>query len=133
MLNIELAKKLVRRFQRMRHPNHFRMAQIAIKTDCGAAMCLIGHTLDLAGFKMRKKKYLESTNLSRTEGCRSDYDFLDPKSGVPISDPFDKAEQLLGLGNETARYLFHDYSLRTPKQAATKIQQLIEQSKKGEL
>lgn len=124
--NIPLLKRLRTRFLRTRHPQHFRMTQIAIKTDCGAAMCFIGHTLDIAGFKMRFNPKSHETNqfTSRIDAAHSDYDFIAP-SGRKVLEPFRKAARLLGLGDSEAERLFQDYSIKTPKQAAQRIQEII--------
>lgn len=129
--NIPLLKRLRTRFLRMRHPQHFRMKQIAIKTSCGAAGCLIYHTLDLAGYTPRLKP--ESELNDSQCGSRSDYDFISPK-GRKVKNPFDKAADLLGLTRDInlttgempeAHALFQDYSLQTPKDAAARIEKII--------
>lgn len=117
-LNIPLFRKLRTRFLRMRHPKHFNMGVIATKTDCGAAMCFIGHTLDLAGYKMRKR------NRPSFVAATLDFDFFSP-DGNYVSDVYEEARELLGIDLGDAHKLFNDYSLKTPKQAAERIEQLI--------
>lgn len=51
--NIELMKRLRTRFLRMRHREHFRMNTVVSKTECGTAMCIAGHALDLQGYKFK--------------------------------------------------------------------------------
>lgn len=131
--NIKLLKRLRTRFLRMRHPSHFKIDQIAIKTDCGAAMCYIGHTLELAGYKMRVKKGGDS-DYDEHDAARCDFDFIAP-SGRVVSEPFHEAARLLGLSEKSkeawldsgASALFQDYSIKTPKQAAKRITKLIEE------
>ena len=130
-MNIKLLKQLRTRFLRMRHPQHFRMAQIAVKTDCGAAMCMIGHVLDLAGYKMRLKKDFDPASDDSLWGdddpARSDYEFINPKTGQVVDEPLFEAAALLQMDQQTAEEeLFYRYSLKTPKQAADRIQKLIE-------
>ena len=121
-LNIELLKRLRTRFLRMRHPEHFRIEQVAVKTDCGASMCFIGHTLDLAGYKMRLKKVTKANNL---DASRCDFSFITPAGGV-VRNPFRRAQAELGLLYDDAYDLFQDWTVKTPKQAAARIQQLID-------
>lgn len=115
--NIELLKRLRARLLRMRHPKHFDMQVIAAKTDCGAAMCMIGHVLDLEGYKMRLKKPSERQGFL-------DFDFIKPNGRVLRRDPQDEAEKLLGFSGHRNDF-FMDYSLQTPKQAAKRIEKLI--------
>lgn len=112
MANIKLLKRLRTRFLRMRHPKHFKMDTIAEKTDCGTAMCIAGHTLDLLGYK--------SIPCNCSENCRSR--FLDPK-GREV-DPISEAQDKLGLPSND---LFYSFDLKTPKQAAERISDLIEE------
>lgn len=125
--NIELLKKLRTRFLRMKHPEHFNMASIARKTECGAAMCLIGHTLDLAGYKRR---FIECE-----WSAVGDYAWFTP-NGRPVKSAFHTARRLLGLradevetgfdrNGEYAEGLFYRHSLKTPRQAADEIQRYI--------
>lgn len=127
-LNVELLKRLRTRFLRMRHEEHFQMPVIAVKTDCGAAMCVAGHILDLAGYKMRLREYDERSSAL-------DYDFITP-AGRKVRSPLNTAAREIGLTyrktlSNKAYNLFHDYDLETPKQAAARIQELIE-SARGE-
>jgi hypothetical protein len=99
----------------MRHKEHFHMKAIAAKTD-------------LAGYKMRLDPDRDTGN-SIYEG-RMDFDFISPDGDV-VANPLKVAGDELGLPFECeqgniAFDLFHDYSLKTPKDAATRIQQLIE-------
>lgn len=119
--NIPLLKRLRVRFLRMRHPEHFDMTPIAAKTDCGAAMCVGGHTLDLAGYKMRVHKDAEP--LGYFWLGQQDYDFISPKGRVV--QPLVAARRELGLSDNEATKLFHDWSLKTPKDAARRIEQII--------
>lgn len=116
--NIPLLKRLRTRFLRMKHPKHFNMKVIAAKTDCGAAMCLIGHTLDLCGYKLRLKTHLCLPGFY-------DFDFIKPSGRLLRRDPQREAVKLLGLRGGLNNDLFMDYSIRTPKQAARRIEQLI--------
>lgn len=124
-LNIELLKRLRTRFLRMRHAEHFQMDVIAVKTDCGSAMCIAGHVLDIAGYKREL----------RPEANRSsvlDYRFIAP-SGRKVKSPLFSAAKEMGLsyrrvGGNKAFELFHDISLTTPREAADRIQELIKQS-----
>lgn len=118
--NIPLLKRLRTRFLRMRHTEHFDMGTWGTKTECGTTACIAGHALLLAGYKLR---------LNIKEG---DYEFVSPKGRV-VSPPI-AARRELGLskrvtGTESSwehRELFYDYCIRTPKQAAARIQEIIE-------
>jgi len=107
----------------MRHPEHFKMDVIAVKTDCGSQMCIAGHVLDLAGY----------TRKLLPEGRRDsalDFAFISP-AGQRIRRPLSAAAKEIGIhyqrqsGNK-AFDLFHDWTLTTPKEAADRIQELIE-------
>ena len=124
-MNLKLFKQLRNRFARMKHPQHFRMAQIAIKTDCGAAMCFIGHTLDLAGYRMRlKSKY----GRVGSDAWHSDYQFIRP-DGLVVGSPFEEAQELLEIDYDTARETFEAWHLKTPKQAVEYLDKLIAEAK----
>lgn len=131
--NIPLLKRLRTRFLRMKHPKHFQMKGIAVKTDCGASMCFIGHTLDIAGYKMRYRG--PQKGLQWWAVSRNDYEFVSPDGKVFRSPRAvaGEAARLLGLrhtGNELvygeAGRLFNDFDIKTPKQAAKRVQQMIE-------
>lgn len=117
--NIKLMKRLRTRFRRMRHPEHFNMAEVVVKTLCGTAMCIAGHTLDLEGYK-----YYPPTD-----------DWFTPKGKRLNRDPLDVAQSLLGLSYDQAQKyigdtskrngLFLRFDLKTPKQAAECIDKLI--------
>lgn len=121
--NIALLKRLRTRFLRMQHPEHLNMGVVAAKTECGAAMCLIGHVLDLCGYKMRLKPFLERDGFL-------DFDFIEPNGRVLKNDPQREAVRLLGIGgrDNCRNDLFMDYSITTPKKAAARIEQLIAES-----
>lgn len=127
-LNIELLKRLRNRFLRMRHAEHFQMDVIAVKTDCGSQMCIAGHALDLAG-------YVRKLRPEADRSCVLDFDFVSPL-GRKVRSPLQRAAKELGLtyrriiGNQ-AYMLFHDLTLTTPRQAAERIQQLIDEAKEG--
>ena len=123
-LNIELLKRLKTRFMRMRHPEHFRMDVIAVKSDCGSVMCIAGHTLDLAGYKRQLRPEDERSSVL-------DFDFIDP-SGRVVKSPLARAAKELGLNyrrepGNAAYVLFHNWSLETPHDAAARIQKLIDE------
>lgn len=125
-LNTQLLKRLRRRFLRMRHERHFLMDVIAVKTDCGSQMCIAGHLLDLAGYKRRLREEKDRTTVL-------DFDFYSP-SGQRVRNPLNAAAREIGLSyrrsmNNKAYSLFHDWELTTPKLAAERIQELIEESK----
>jgi hypothetical protein len=109
------------------------MAQIAVKTDCGAAMCMIGHVLDLAGYKMRLKKDFDPASDDSLWGdddpARSDYEFINPNTGRVVREPLFEAVKLLQMDQQAAEQeLFYRYDLKTPKQAADRIRELINQT-----
>lgn len=119
--NIELLKRLRTRFLRMRHPKHFNMGDVAQKTDCGTAMCIAGHALDLEGYRF---------NLDE------DGDFLEcfAPNGRRVHNELVRAQRLLGLTKDEAQRcgstdtdngLFLRFDLKTPKQAAKVIERLI--------
>jgi hypothetical protein len=125
-MNIELLKRLRKRFLLMRHPEHFDMRAVAAKTHCGSVMCIAGHTLQLAGYKMKLvPEYQRSDDIWMG---RTDYDFISP-SGRTV-EPLETAAKELGLeyGDRDSEgfRLFHDFELASPKQAAARIQELIE-------
>jgi hypothetical protein len=107
----------------MRHEEHFHMNVIAIKTDCGSAMCIAGHALELAGYKRELRP-------ERNRDSVLDFDFISP-SGRRVKGPLLAAAKELGMryerksGNQ-AYELFHDWELTTPREAAARIQELIE-------
>lgn len=120
--NIELLKRLRTRLVRMRHPQHFRMAHVAVKTECGAAMCLAGHTLELAGYQ---KKFI-----GEGEGDVGDFEWYTP-SGRRVRDAMNAAQRLLGLSydeaqNEEKRGVFLRFDLKTPQDAAKVIDEIIQ-------
>lgn len=119
--NIELLKRLRTRFLRMRHPQHLDMRVIAKDTECGAAMCLIGHTLDLSGCKMRKRGLAHPDYFATL-----DFDFIRP-DGKAVNDPGKEAAKLWGMKHGDAMRIFQDFSIKTPKQAAARIERLIEE------
>lgn len=111
--NIELLKRLRTRLLRMRHSQHFNMKYIAVQNECGTAMCIAGHALDLEGYKV---KFDGLGNAS----------WLTPSGGRIRTTAMRKAARLLGMAYYGEAYLlFHDFSLKTPKQAAKRIEQII--------
>lgn len=116
--NIELLKRLRMRFLRMRHAAHFNMRSVARKTECGTAMCFVGHTLDVAGYK---RKYTGDETFSEGQ-----YTWFYPNSDNIVDSPFNQAAEELGIEAGDANDLFYKYSIKTPKQAAAEIQKLIE-------
>lgn len=127
-LNIELLKRLRTRFLRMKHRKHFHMKNIAVKTECGAAMCIAGHTLELAGYKRRYNPELYG----------EDYKWFTPNGREVNPDKLlNVAQRELGLTYEQAQYtglgnddkdngLFFRFDLKTPKQTARLIQKVID-------
>lgn len=119
-MNIELLKKLRTRFLRMRHAEHFDMKSVAIKNTCGTAMCIAGHALQLQGYKFQYRDggWLDSV--------------VSPKGRTIKYNIMKVAAKEMGLkyrysyDNNDAYQLFHDFSLKTPKQAAERIQELID-------
>src|ERR1051326_6483037 len=119
--NIELIKRLRTRFLRMKHRAHFRMEIVAERNECGTALCIAGHALDLQGYRARFDRYGEL-----------DY-FVTPR-GRKVKNPLRVAARELGIpygtwrsGRADADDLFNDISaIRTPKQAAARIQELID-------
>jgi hypothetical protein len=114
--NIALLKRLRTRFLRMRHPKHFDMSTIAIKTECGTAMCIAGHALDLQGYKFKQ--------VPCSLGCCMNAVLFSPK-GRRVEGELDRAAREMGIDSAVAQDLFYDYSLKTPKQAAARIERLI--------
>jgi len=120
-LNIELLKRLQTRFLRMKHPEHFNMREVAMKTERGTAMCIAGHVLDLCGYRIRWQ-----------DGGDHALDAVWYKpSGRRVGDLFaamDEAQRVLGMSYEQARSsygLFMRLGLKTPQQAVAAIQQII--------
>ena len=117
-LNIELLKRLKTRFMRMRHPEHFDMSVWAHRNECGTAMCIAGHALDLQGYKTRPKDY---------QGISGNLEFLSPKGNRLRKTIAEVAAREMGIDSITARWLFaNNGSITTPKDAAARIQQLID-------
>lgn len=115
--NIELLKRLQTRFRRMRHRQHFNMGAWIEDTSCGTAMCIAGHTLDLAGYKIRRRNGFPK--------------FYAP-SGRPVKSVGAAARKELGLsplvtGGNGHSGLFYDFDLKTPRDAAERIGELIEE------
>lgn len=125
-LNIELLKRLRTRFLRMKHRKHFNMKDVAVKTECGAAMCIAGHTLELAGYTRRLEK----------DHYGNEYQWFTP-NGRRVKGVLNAAQRELGLTYEQAQHiddddnhkncgLFFRFDLRTPKQAAKLIERVID-------
>ena len=117
--NIALLKRLRTRFLGMRHKQHFNMDYIAIRNERGTAMCIAGHTLDLEGYKV---KFDEADSPI----------WFTPSGRRMTAGGLEKASRLLGLsygynGLSEGYNLFHDFSLTTPKKAAIRITELIEE------
>jgi hypothetical protein len=119
-LNIDLLKRLKTRLMRMRHRKHFNMKTVAMKNECGTAMCIAGHTLDLEGYRW---------------DARGD-DWFAP-DGTLCDNPLKTAAGLLGIPPHKAlsyaselkperNGLFYRFDIKTPKQAAARIQELID-------
>jgi hypothetical protein len=107
----------------MRHAEHFQMDVIAVQTECGSAMCIAGHTLELAGYKRKLRPDDEKSYVL-------DFDFIAP-SGRKVKSPLAAAGRELGIpyrnmSNNKAYKLFLDWELTTPKEAADRIQELID-------
>lgn len=107
--NIELLKRLRTRFVRMRHPEHFDMQSWVQDNECGTAMCIAGHALDLQGYRVRRPYGLPV--------------FFSPR-GRKVN-PMTSAQRELGLSEPVATELFTDMSIKTPKQAAERIQEML--------
>lgn len=119
-LNIDLLKRLRTRFLRMRHPEHFDMGDYACVNECGTAMCIAGHALDLQGYKLK----------GRGSVIFGEANFVSPVSGRVVSARL-AARRELGLSDVMATCLFTDFSIETPKQAAAAIQELINSAETG--
>ena len=124
-LNIPLLKRLKGRFMRMRHPKHFDMSIVAEKNECGTAMCIAGHILNLQGYKW---SFDEEGNL---------YRIVSP-AGRNVRNELRVAARAIGLpyaqwltGTPDAYNLFNDMSIKTPKEAAGRIQEIIEGGTNG--
>lgn len=124
-VNLPLLRRLRTRFLRMKHEKHFEMSVVAVKTDCGSQMCIAGHTLDLAGYKRKLLPSYERNTVM-------DYIYFTP-SGEEVQEPLVAAADELGIGgyrrapDSVAFVLFHDSSLTTPRDAAERIGELIEE------
>jgi hypothetical protein len=120
-LNIPLLKRLRTRFLRMRHEEHFNMDVIAERTDCGSAMCIAGHALDLQGYKARFDQYGALMHFETPNGRQVKHALAAAakEMGMPYGDWSDARPDAYDLFNDTE-------AIRTPKQAAARIQELIE-------
>ncbi len=119
-MNVELLKRLRTRFLRMRHVEHFDMTIVAQRNECGTAMCIAGHVLNLQGYKW-------------SFDSDGDLDNVISPGGRRVSDELSAAAKEMGLpykvwpANTPDAYdLFHDFSIKTPKQAAARVQELID-------
>ena len=124
--NIELLKRLRTRFLRMRHKEHFDIRHVAKQNVCGTAMCIAGHTLDLAGYKHRFRQ--------NAQGQIVEVEWFDPSGRRLGADPLVRARRLLGLSKRQADHIgyddadcgmFYDFRIQTPKQAADRIEKII--------
>lgn len=116
-LNLPLLRRLKTRFMRMRHPEHFNMAVWAHKNECGTAMCIAGHILDLQGYKLRLKRF---------ESFTGNLKFIAP-NGEEVDDVAGTAASEIGIPRDAAFKLFQNNgTIATPKEAAARIQQLID-------
>lgn len=112
--NIELLKRLRTRFLRMKHKEHFNMESVAIKTQCGTAMCIAGHALDLAGYKFKFGEGRYQSALYTPSGRKVKGGWLQV------------AARAMGLDYDNVAYpLFHEFDIKTPKQAAERVSELI--------
>lgn len=117
-LNIKLLKRLRMRFLRMKHREHFNMNTIAQKTDCGTVMCIAGHVLDLAGYKQRVPfKGAISIDFISSNGRKV--------NALPTAARELGMRYAYSYAEDDAFGLFHDYKLKTPKEAAERIEGLI--------
>lgn len=126
--NFDLAKRLVTRFKRMRHRKHFDMQVVAKQNECGTAMCIAGHALDLQGYKLR---FVARGGLFAADEVVPQWTSPTGKT-VRLVGSLDVAAKEMGMDRDEAHYLFHNFSLKTPKQAAIRIQKLIAE-KEGEM
>lgn len=111
--NIQLLKRLRTRFLRMRHSEHFDMRQVAERNECGTAMCIAGHALDLQGYEIEFDSEGDLLKV-RTPG------------GRVVRHSMRAAAREMGLDYEDEAYpLFNDFSLTSPKQAAYAIEDII--------
>jgi hypothetical protein len=109
----------------MRHKKHFNMRVVAKRTECGTAMCIAGHALDLAGYKMRLRRDVVPKSFG--DFGRLDFDYVSPNGYHVVERPLLVAARELGLTPDEAHPLFHDFTLKTPRQAAKRIEVLIEE------
>lgn len=117
--NIDLLKRLRTRFLRMRHAEHFNMSTWVEKNECGTAMCIAGHALDLQGYRVRTDEFGNSY-------------FVSPSTGKRVN-PRNAAQRELGLSHGVVSGcsrnswsgLFFDSGIRTPKDAAKRIERVI--------
>lgn len=103
----------------MRHRKHFYMGAFAEKNECGTSMCIAGHALDLQGYSVRFVPAPEPW---------ADDDDIDEVFYSPVGrkvDPEKAARREMGLTRDEVNKLFYDMKIRTPKQAAARIEQLI--------
>jgi hypothetical protein len=106
----------------MRHEEHFNMAVWAHKNECGTAMCIAGHALDLQGYKTKLKTYW---------GISGNLEFLSPKGKKLKDSILEVAAREMGIDRDVAQRLFENNgSITTPKQAAARIQELIEEAER---
>ena len=117
VVNIQLLKRLRTRFLRMRHEQHFCMAVWAHRNECGTAMCIAGHTLELQGYKLRRKGF---------ESFTGNLKFIAP-DGSEVDDVAGTAASEIGITRDAAFKLFQNNgTITSPKQAAARIQELID-------
>lgn len=83
--------------------------------ECGSVMCIAGHALDLQGYRFR---VVELDGIREAQFVSSE--------GRRVREPLRKAAREMGIDYADVAFdLFHDFSIRTPRQAAERIDQLI--------
>mgnify|MGYP001606024650 CR=1 FL=1 len=51
-MNVKLLRRIQRWLMRLRHPEHFNMADYWRKGDCGTSYCIAGKALQLSGYRL---------------------------------------------------------------------------------
>ena len=111
-MNVKLLRRIQRWLMRLRHPEHFDMADYWHKGDCGTSYCIAGKALQLCGYRFGHEEMVFNPKGQECGAIK------------PI------AESLLGLTpDEADRLFFRTYwpyrFSSDPESAAERIEHFI--------
>lgn len=102
-LNKPLLRRLARKLRRLRHEEHYAQEVTAVKTSCGTAACIAGHTVDELKYRL-----VFEPRLQHDRGDLALDECLHPMTGKPVS-VIEAARKELGLSQDAACALFSAY------------------------